>query len=482
MSIPSKVTDYMSQHETDFVRRLQEAVGIPSVSGDPASRPHVMEMAEWIKNELTTLGATVTLKDLGKQTLEGKEIQLPPAILASVGSDASKPTVLIYAHYDVQPAAKEDGWDTDPFKLTYDKDRDCYHGRGSTDDKGPLVGWINVLDAHVNTGTKLPVNIKFCLEGMEESGSVGLDKLIVEESQPGKFLNGVACVCISDNYWLNTSTPCLTYGLRGISCFELTISGPKWDLHSGVFGGTVYEPMTDLIALMSKLVTSQGKILVPGVYKSVPPVTEDEKKLYDALHYSIDDIDTAAGANIALSDDKVTVLMGRMREPSLSLHGIEGAFSGPGTKTVIPPSVTGKFSIRLVPNQTTKEIEELVEAYVTAEFEKLNSKSTMKIEHSESGEPWYTDPNHWNFKAAERATLAVYDKKPDYTREGGSIPIALSFSDALHVSVVLLPMGRGDDGAHSEKEKIDRSNYLKGTQLLGTYLWEVAKEVSKDVK
>ncbi|KZW00369.1 CNDP dipeptidase [Exidia glandulosa HHB12029] len=476
MSVPSKVTDYIAQNEAAFVKRLSDAVAIPSVSGDAAYRQDVFKMADWIKNELTALGVTVNFKDLGKQVLDGQTIQLPPAILASIGSDANKPTVLLYAHYDVQPALKSDGWNTEPFELVFDEKNDRYYGRGSTDDKGPLIGWINVLEAHVKTGTELPVNLKFCFEGMEESGSEGLDELILEESKPGKFLHGVDCVCISDNYWLNTRTPCLTYGLRGLSYFKLTISGPARDLHSGVFGGTVHEPMTDLITLMSKLVTPDAKILIPGVYELVAPLTPQEKALYDALDYGISDVEQSAGAKIALSDDKIKVLMGRMREPSLSLHGIEGAFYSPGAKTVIPASVAGKFSLRLVPNQTPDKIEQLVKAYVTSEFQKLNSKNKMELEHLHGGEPWVDDPNHWNFQAAKRATEAVYKKTPDFTREGGSIPITISFSRALNVSVVLLPMGRGDDGAHSTNEKLDRSNYLKGTQLLGTYLWEVANK------
>ncbi|EJD52020.1 CNDP dipeptidase [Auricularia subglabra TFB-10046 SS5] len=473
--VPSKVEEYLAAHEQAFVDRLAKAVAIPSVSGDASYRKHVFEMADWIKGELVPLGVDVKLVPLGKQTLDGQEIELPPAILASIGNDKSKPTVLLYAHYDVQPALKSDGWNTDPFVLTYDKEKDRYYGRGSTDDKGPLIGWINVLEAHVKTGTPLPVNLKFCLEGMEESGSEGLDDLILEEAKPGKFFEGVDCVCISDNYWLNTRTPCLTYGLRGLSYFKLTVSGPARDLHSGVFGGTVHEPMTDLIHVMSKLVTPEGKILIPGVYDLVAPLTEQEAQLYHALDYGIPDVEASAGAAIALSSDKVKVLMGRMREPSLSLHGIEGAFYAPGAKTVIPAAVSGKFSLRLVPNQTPDAIQKLVDKYVREEFAKLGSKNKLTLEHLHGGEPWVDDPNHWNFQAAKRATETVYKKTPDFTREGGSIPITISFSRALKVSVCLLPMGRGDDGAHSTNEKLDRSNYLQGTRLLGTYLWEVAQ-------
>jgi len=330
------------------------------------------------------------------------------------------------------------------------------------------------VEAHIKTGIELPVNLRFCFEGMEESGSDGLDDLIKAEFAPGKFFEGVDCVCISDNYWLNTRTPCLTYGLRGLSYYKVTVSGPARDLHSGVFGGTVHEPMTDLISLMGKLVTPDCKILIPGVYDLVAPLTPQEAALYHALDYGIQDVEASAGAKIAVSDDKATVLMGRMRMPSLSLHGIEGAFSAPGAKTVIPAKVSGKFSIRLVPNQTPDAVNKLVVQYLNDEFAKLSSKNKLEIEPLHGGQPWVDDPSHWNYQAAKRATETIYKKTPDFTREGGSIPVTLTFAETLGVSVVLLPMGRGDDGAHSTNEKLDKSNYLQGTKLLGAYLWEIA--------
>ncbi|KAG8998229.1 hypothetical protein FRB90_012351 [Tulasnella sp. 427] len=473
MSVPSQFYEYVDQHRSDFIDRLAKAVAIPSVSGDASYREHVFEMSKFIVKELEALGVTVRTVDLGKQVLDGQEIQLPPAILGSIGDDPKKRTIQLYAHYDVQPALLSDGWDHEPFKLTHDEKTGRLYGRGSSDDKGPLLGWINVLEAHVKLGLELPVNLRFCFEGkshwitnsklgMEESGSEGLDDLIKAEVGPGKFFEGVDCVCISDNYWLNDRTPCLTYGLRGISYYKVTISGPAKDLHSGVFGNTVHEPMTDLILLMSRLVKPNGEILIPGLEQLVAPLTDEEKQRYEVLDYSIADIEQSAGAPVALSSDKSAVLMGRMRYPSLSLHGIEGAFSAPGAKTVIPAKVHGKFSVRLVPNMTPDNVDPLVITYLKAEFAKLNSKNKLEVENLHGGKPW-----------------AVYKKTPDLTREGGSIPVTLTFAEALGVNVLLLPMGRGDDGAHSTNEKLDVSNYIEGTKLLGTYLWEVAATAPK---
>jgi Cys-Gly metallodipeptidase DUG1 len=196
------------------------------------------------------------------------------------------------------------------------------------------------------------------------------------------------------------------------------------------------------------------------------------------LDYSIDDVHSSCGAQIAVSSSISEVLMNRMRYPSLSLHGIEGAFYAAGAKTVIPAKVSGKFSIRLVPDMTPEAVDKLVIKYVNECFAQLGSKNKLEVENLHGGKPWVADPNHWNYVAAGKATETIYGRKPDLTREGGSIPVTLTFAETLGVNVLLLPMGRGDDGAHSTNEKLDKSNYIQGTKLLGTYLWEVSKIAS----
>ncbi|KIY69896.1 CNDP dipeptidase [Cylindrobasidium torrendii FP15055 ss-10] len=473
MPAPADFGQFIDDHADEFIKRLASAVAIQSVSSDPSRRDDVVKMAHWLEAQLQSYGVTTVLRDLGTHVEDGHELPLPPALLGSIGSDPSKKTVLIYGHFDVQPANKSDGWSTEPFELTEEQDGRLV-GRGSTDDKGPILGWLNTLQYHFETKKELPVNIKFCFEGMEESGSIGLDALVIKEGQPGGWFEGVDCVCISDNYWLNTRTPVITYGLRGVSYYKIDITGPARDLHSGVFGGTIHEPMTDLVLLMSKLVDVKGKILVPGVYDMVTSADADEREIYERLDSSIAEIEEAAGGKIALSDSKVDVLMGRMRNPSLSLHGIEGAFYGGGAKTVIPAKVGGKFSLRLVPPMTPENITPLVTKYLEEEFAKLGSKNTLNVEFLHGGRPWVADMNHWNYEAAKEATRQIYQVEPDMTREGGSIPITLTFADTLGCSVVLLPMGRGDDGAHSTNEKLDKSNFLQGSKLLGTYLYELA--------
>lgn len=380
-------------------------------------------MACFLVKELKELGCSAS-----PQTLSNV---LPPVVIAHYPEvpNSHKPTILIYGHYDVQPATEHD-WKHKPWELTTDGENNDkkYFGRGATDDKGPVIAWINVIEAHQKAEVEIPVNLRFCFEGMEESGSTGLaDYLSSEEGK--KLFQNVAAACISDNYWLGTKKPCLTYGLRGINYFNIKVSGPPQQLHSGLFGGTVYEPLTDMVILLSKLVDSQGKILIPGIQEDVEPLTEEEKARYDTIDYTMRDFNDSIGPNTdcGIYSDPKQILMARWRYPSLSIHGFDGSANGPETVTAIPPWVLGKFSIRTVPNMTTARVNDLdlVKDYLNAEFEKLNSKNHLDINPKETGEWWRTDPKARNFKAAGLATKKVWGNvSPDLTREGGRLVIS----------------------------------------------------------
>jgi nonspecific dipeptidase len=417
-------------------------------------------------------GVKTELVDIGTETFpDGKQLPLPPVLLGELGSDPKKKTLCVYGHLDVQPAAKEDGWDSEPFVLTERNGK--LYGRGSTDDKGPVLGWLHTIQAYRKLNVELPLNFKFVFEGMEESGSTGLDEVIV--SRKDTFLKNVDYICISDNYWLGTDKPCLTYGLRGLSYFYLEIECADKDLHSGVYGGSVHEAMTDLITLMSKLVDNKGNILVPGIMDDVAPLTTHEESLYHAIEFDCVQFRTEVGTERLIHDNKVKTLTHRWRYPSLSLHGIEGAFSGSGAKTVIPRKVIGKFSIRLVPNQDPEKVGQLVTNYINSEFEKLNSPNKLSVVMPNAGKPWVADPTDPNFTAGKKAMKSVYGVEPDLTREGGSIPVTLTFQESTGKNVMLLPMGAADDGAHSQNEKIDRRNYIEGTKVFASYIYELAK-------
>lgn len=476
MSLPQplpKLFKKIDENKQKYIQNLTDAVAIKSVSAWPQSRPDVKKMIEWCAERLQALGTTTELKDIGTQKLhDGSEIPLPPVLFGILGSDPKKKTVLVYGHLDVQPALKEDGWDTEPFVLT-EKDGKLY-GRGASDDKGPVLGWLHTLEAYKAIEEEIPVNIKFVFEGMEESGSVGLEELLYSETD--KFLKGVDYVCISDNYWLGTEKPCVTYGLRGICYFHVEVECAAKDLHSGVYGGTVHEAMTDLVYILGKLLNKDGEILIPNLSSEVAPLMKEEEKLYEKIFFNVSEYKTDIGSKRLLhNENKEKILMHRWRYPSLSIHGIEGAFSEPGQKTVIPRKVIGKFSIRIVPNQTPEQIEKCVVDYVNQKWKEYGSPNEMKIYLAHGGLPWMEDPSHPHYTAGIKATKHVYGVEPDLTREGGSIPVTLVLQKATGKNVILLPVGCGNDGAHSQNEKIDIRNYVEGTKLLGAYLYEVSK-------
>ncbi|XP_012144033.1 cytosolic non-specific dipeptidase 2 [Megachile rotundata] len=464
---------YIDDHKREYINNLSEAVAIKSVSAWPDHRNEITKMVKWVEIRLKNLGATTELADAGMQTLpDGTQIPLPPILLGTLGSDPKKKTILIYGHLDVQPALKSDGWDTEPFTLV-EKDGKLF-GRGSTDDKGPVLCWIHALQAYKAIGADIPVNLKFVFEGMEESGSEGLDELLW--ARKDTFLQGVDYVCISDNYWLGTTKPCITYGLRGICYFNVEVTCAVKDLHSGTFGGTVHEAMADLVYLLNTLVDVNGKILIDSIYENVAKLTDQELESYKKIDFDVTEFKQSIGTNrLAHNEDKIQLLMHRWRQPSLSIHGIEGAFSDPGAKTVIPKKVIGKFSIRIVPNMTPDETVEKVKTYLNKKWAVRGSPNTMNVIMGHSGKSWTENPDHPHYLAGRKATKHVYKVEPDLSREGGSIPVTLTFQEVTGKNVLLLPVGAGDDGAHSQNEKLNVRNYIEGTKLLGAYLYEVAQ-------
>jgi nonspecific dipeptidase len=465
------IVAHLKANEDLYVQRLSEWVAIKSVSASVALRPEVIRMVYHAEQEMKKLGASTQLKDLGTHVIGDNEtVPLPPVLFAQLGDDPKKKTVCIYGHLDVQPAMRSDGWDTEPFDLTIKEGR--MFGRGSSDDKGPVLGWLNVVEAYQAAKVEIPINLKFVLEGMEESGSVGLKELIEREAQG--FLGSVDYVCISDNYWLGRNKPCVTYGLRGMSYFGVSVECACKDLHSGVYGGSVHEAMTDLVQLMASLVDSKGTIKVAGLAEMVAPVTEQERAIYPKLDFDPEDLRAEIAAPKLLFDTKEEILMQRWRFPSLSLHGIEGAFYDSGAKTVIPRKVIGKFSIRLVPDMDPAKTEGFVKAHLEEKFASLGSPNKMEISMLHGAKSWVADFNHPHFQAGIKACSKVFGVEPDLTREGGSIPTTLFFQDALNKNVMLLPMGACDDSAHSQNEKLDKRNYFLGMQLFAEYINQVS--------
>nr|XP_006121465.1 beta-Ala-His dipeptidase isoform X1 [Pelodiscus sinensis] len=470
--LENQIFQYIDLHQNEFIKILKEWVAVESDSVQPRLTQEVTRMMEIAAARLQALGATVELAQLGTSQLpDGQSLLLPPLILAELGKDPQKPTVCFYGHLDVQPAKKEDGWETDPYTLT-ESDGNLY-GRGASDNKGPVLAWINAVETFKALKLDMPVNFKFIIEGLEEVGSPGLEKLIKDKNQ--LFFSDVDYIVISDNLWLSNRKPALTYGTRGSICFFVEVQGGERDLHSGTFGGIIHEPITDLIALLDSLVDISGRILIPGIYDDVSILTEEEKKLYESVEFDVEGHKNISGVKKFLYDNKEEILMNMWRYPSLSIHGIEGAFHEPGIKTVIPIRVIGKFSIRLVPHMNISIVEHQVKQYLEDIFSKRSSPNKLMVSVPLSAVPWLADINNTLYTAAKGAIKTVFGQDPDMIRDGSTIPIARMFQNITKKSVMMFPIGDADAGEHSQNEKISRSNYFQGTKLFATFFLEIAK-------
>ncbi|XP_006121464.1 beta-Ala-His dipeptidase-like [Pelodiscus sinensis] len=468
-SVPSdQIFQYIEEHQNEYVQRLKDWIAIESDSNDPEKRHLVTNMMLLAEERIRTLGGTVEMVDLGMQELpNGNKISLPPVILANIVKDPKKPTVCFYGHLDVQPAEIEDGWSTEPYILT-EKNGNLY-GRGASDDKGQVLAVLNAIEALQKH--ELPVNVKILLEGMEEVESTGLKELVEERNST--FFSDVDHIVVTDTAWIS-SKPGITYGTRGNCYFLVEVECAKQDLHSGSFGGLLHEAMNDLIFLLSTLADSSGHILIPGIYEAVAPLTEKEKKLYEGTEYDLDVIKAKYGIKQFINKTKEELLMQRSRYPSLSIHGIQGAFSAPGTKTVIPAKVIGKFSIRLVPNMELSVVKKQVTDYLNKRFTERNSPNSFKVTYRKGSKSWLADPNEPQYLAARKAIKRVFGKEADMIRSGGTIPIATDFQELTGKSIMLLGIGGPDDAPHGQDEKISRYIYIEGTKLYAAFLQELS--------
>ncbi|XP_062836668.1 beta-Ala-His dipeptidase isoform X3 [Anolis carolinensis] len=412
-----RIFQYIDGHQDEFVQNLAGWVAVESDSIQPHLRAEVTRMVKIAAASLQDLGASVMLRDTGIQQLpSGQNISLPPVILAKLGEDPLKPTVCFYGHVDVMPAKIQDGWKTSPYNLT-EIDGNLF-GRGTTDDKGPVLAWINAVKTFKALNIEIPVNIKFLIEGMEEAGSIGLEELVEKEKE--HFFSDVNYIVISDNIWLSTTKPALTYGTRGNACFSVQVECGEKDLHSGSVGGIVHEAMSDLIALLDSLVNSCGHILVPGIYDDVAPLTEEEKKQYELIEFDLKEYKASIGVKEIIYDTKV-------------------------------------------------------KRYLERIFSKRKSSNKLTVSMEMGAKPWVANINDPQYEAAKKAIQKVFNQDPDMIRDGATIPIARMFQDITKKSVMMFPIGAADDGEHSQKEKISRSNYINGIKVFASFLLEISK-------
>lgn len=441
----------------DFLGQL---VSFPSVSSDPGMAVESRKTAEFIREKLVGLGAEVNIVD-------NKMVGKNPLLMGKLGDDPTKKTILVYSHYDVQPASKEDGWDTEPFDMQKKEDGYLY-GRGCNDDKGPITATYFAVKSFQGN---LPVNVRFLYEGEEESSSGGFEDTVEANRD---FFGNVDGILILDTSWFNDEQPSVDYGFRGITYMGITLSGPKADQHSGL-GGTIREPMIDLVNLMSTLISPKdGKILIEGFYNDVAELTFEEKALYSDIQFNLDEFRKYLGRDILLHDDEKLTLMNMWRNPCLSLHGIEGAFSGPGSKTVVPAKVTGKVSMRLVPDQDPQRIADLFKTHVEKEFEKLDSPNELDVETLGTGAWWYGKFDNFLYQSASKAIEEYWNMKPLFTRSGGSIPIIPFMENIFDAPAIGIGVGQLTDGAHSQNERIRIKNLVGAKDVIANTLQHIA--------
>jgi acetylornithine deacetylase/succinyl-diaminopimelate desuccinylase-like protein len=453
------IDKYLEENALDFEDELCQFLRIPSVSADPKCKADVIQAAQWIAQQLKRLNfSSEVIPTDGHPLVFAQSPVIPGAT-----------TVLVYGHYDVQPVDPLNKWTTPPFEPTHRNGN--LFARGATDDKGQILTHVKGVEAWVKTAGKLPLNLKFLVEGEEEVGSHALGKFLE------KHADRLACDCavISDGNQFAPDVPAICYGLRGIMCYELRLTGPNRDLHSGSFGGAVTNPANALTQILAGLIDGQGRIQIPGFYDDVVPLTDQERKQFAALPFDEAGFFRQIGVDAAMGEQGYTSLERRWARPTFDICGIFGGYQGEGAKTVLPSTSGAKISFRLVPNQNPEKI--------TAGLkQKLNQLCPpgIRFELIDShGSAAVTVPLDSPYiEAAARAIEYAFGRRPVFTREGGSIPIVADFSNKLHAETLLLGWGQDDDNAHSPNEKFALSDFHRGIKA-SAKLWEELSKIKK---
>lgn len=441
------MTNYLETNKQRFLDELLDLLRIPSVSADSKFKGDVRRAAEFVKDKLTAAG-------LDGATLY--ETPGHPIVYAEKIVDASKPTVLVYGHYDVQPADPYELWKTPPFEPTIRNER--IYARGACDDKGQFYMHIKAIEAMLATDG-LPCNVKVMIEGEEEVGSDHLGEFVKEYRD---MLKGDV-ILISDTSIISNETPSLETGLRGLSYVEVKVTGPNRDLHSGVYGGGVANPINVLCDMIASLHDENGRITLPGFYDKVTDLSDDEraelaKAPFDLEEYKRDlAIDDVMGETGYSTNERTSI------RPTLDVNGIWGGYTGEGAKTVLPSTASAKISMRLVPNQTPDEITELFTNHFVA-IAPAGVHVTVTPHHG--GMPYVTPVDSVEFEAASKAFEDAWGKKPIPTRGGGSIPITALFEKELGIKSILMGFGLDSDALHSPNESYGLFNYYKGIETI----------------
>jgi acetylornithine deacetylase/succinyl-diaminopimelate desuccinylase-like protein len=438
---------FVEANRQRMLDELFELLRFPSISADAKYKNDILKTADFVAQKL---------RDAGAEKVEVCHTAGNPIVYGEKIIDQSKPTVLVYGHYDVQPPDPLELWNTPPFEPTI-RDEKIY-ARGACDDKGQFYMHVKAFELMMATNS-LPCNIKFMIEGEEEVGSSNLAIFVKENKARLK----ADVVLISDTSMISMEHPSLETGLRGLSYLEVEVTGPNRDLHSGVYGGAVANPVTILAKMIASLHNENNHVTIPGFYDDVLDLTDAERKALNEAPYDEAEYKKDLGVAELWGEKGYTTLERTGTRPTLELNGIWGGYIGEGAKTVLPSKAHAKISMRLVPNQHSDAITELF----TKHFEKIAPKSVkVRVTPHHGGEPAVTPTDSVAYRAAQKAIAESFGKEPIPTRGGGSIPIVALFEAELGIKTVLMGFGLDSDALHSPNEKYDIYNYYKGIETI----------------
>ncbi len=453
------IRKYVNDNKQRFLDELFELLRFPSISADQKYKDEMFKTAEFVAEKLKIAGADLVeiCPTAGYPIVYGQKIL-----------DSSLPTVLVYGHYDVQPPDPLELWKTPPFEPTI-RDQKIY-ARGACDDKGQFYMHVKAFELMMSTNT-LPCNIKFMIEGEEEVGSNNLGIFVKNNKERLK----ADVVLISDTSMISLEHPSLETGLRGLSYVEVEVCGPDRDLHSGVYGGAVANPVTILAKLIASMHDENNHITIPGFYDDVLELSTIEREMLNKAPYNENEYKIDLKVDELWGEKGYTTLERTGTRPTLEVNGIWGGYIGEGAKTVLPSKAYAKISMRLVPNQQSAKITKLFKDH----FEGIAPKSVkVKVSPHHGGEPVVTPTDSIAYKAAQKAILESFGKEPIPTRGGGSIPIVALFEKELGIKTVLMGFGLDSDNLHSPNEKFDIANFYKGIEtipLFHKYFAELSK-------
>jgi len=449
------VLDFLKANEARFINELCDYVRFPSVSAQPPHRGDMQACAEWLADHCKKIGLDARVcPTAGHPVVVAKT---PRSVKAG-----RRPRFVVYGHYDVQPPEPFDLWKSPPFEPRIEGR--ALFARGASDNKGQNLAHLKAVEAYLKTNTELPCDITFVIEGEEEVGSRSLAAFLKEHRAE------LACdaVVISDTGMPSPKHPALTYALRGIAAFEITLHGPSRDLHSGIFGGTVDNPAMALCQLLGKLRDACGRVAIPGFYDEVQPLSAYERRQFARLPFNAREYQKLLGVAELFGERGYTPVEQRSARPTLEINGLTSGYQGEGGKTIVPSWARAKITLRLVPNQNPARLLKLVRQHL----EKLCPPTVrLEADFSRGSEPYLFSPDGPQAQAALRALKTAFGCEPVLMREGGSIPIVNDFKKILHADSLMLGLALPDDNAHSPNEKFDLDCFAKG-QRMSACLWQ----------